>query len=78
MAHNGRVIKSISAGPKKGPDAAVTASEAAAQSYTEYGSTYGDGPQIHASHKENPMSLGFLNNLSAVYAENYLTRAFLI
>ena len=30
------------------------------------------GPQITASHKENPMSLGVLNNLSAVYAENNL------
>jgi len=29
-------------------------------------------PQITASNKENPMSLGVLNNLSAVYAENSL------
>ena len=29
-------------------------------------------PQITASNKENPMSLGVLNNLSAVYAENNL------
>jgi flagellin len=28
------------------------------------------GPQFTASNKENPMSLGVLNNLSAVYAEN--------
>jgi flagellin len=30
------------------------------------------GPQIHAFNKENPMSLGVLNNLSATYAENNL------
>jgi flagellin len=30
-------------------------------------------PQFTASNKENPMSLGVLNNLSAVYAENNLT-----
>ena len=42
------------------------------------GGTSEVGPQITASHKENPMSLGVLNTLSAVYAENYLTRAFLI
>src|SRR5580692_8644715 len=30
------------------------------------------GPQIHASMKERPMSLGVLNNLSAMYAENSL------
>ncbi len=30
------------------------------------------GPQITASNKENPMSLGVLNNISAVYAENAL------
>jgi flagellin len=39
---------------------------------TKDGGTFGDGPQITASNKENPMSLGVLNNLSAVYAENYL------
>ena len=32
----------------------------------------GAGPQITASNKENPMSLGVLNNLSAVYEENNL------
>jgi flagellin len=36
------------------------------------GSATGLGPQITASNKENPMSLGVLNNLSAVYAENAL------
>jgi flagellin len=36
------------------------------------GSASGVGPQITASNKENPMSLGVLNNLSAVYAENNL------
>jgi flagellin len=36
------------------------------------GSTPGDGPQITASNKESPMSLGVLNNLSAMYAENNL------
>ncbi len=36
------------------------------------GSASGIGPQITASNKENPMSLGVLNNLSAVYAENNL------
>jgi flagellin len=32
-------------------------------------------PQIHASDKEKPMSLGVLNNLSAVYAENNLNNS---
>jgi flagellin len=32
-------------------------------------------PQITASNKENPMSLGVLNNLSAVYAENNLNNS---
>src|ERR1700683_1212532 len=36
------------------------------------GSASGNEPQITASNKENPMSLGVLNNLSAVYAENNL------
>jgi flagellin len=37
------------------------------------GSASGTEPQITASNKENPMSLGVLNNLSAVYAENNLS-----
>jgi flagellin len=36
------------------------------------GALSGQGPQIHASNKENPMSLGVLNNINAVYAENNL------
>jgi flagellin len=36
------------------------------------GALSGKGPQINASHKENPMSLGVLNNISAVYAQNNL------
>ena len=32
------------------------------------GGAGGAGPQITASNKENPMSLGVLNNLSAVYS----------
>ena len=45
---------------------------AATHGQNKMGSTPGDGPQITASNKENPMSLGVLNNLSAVYAENNL------
>src|SRR5271157_4611462 len=36
------------------------------------GALNGDGPQINASHKENAMSLGVLNNLNAIFAENNL------
>jgi flagellin len=46
-------------------------SGAATQAST-MGSASGKAPQITASNKENPMSLGVLNNLSAVYAENNL------
>jgi flagellin len=39
------------------------------------GALPGSDPQITASYKENPMSLGVLNNLSAVYAENNLNNS---
>jgi len=46
---------------------------AASQGSKNKGRANGAGPQITASNKENPMSLGVLNNLSAVYAENNLS-----
>jgi flagellin len=36
------------------------------------GALIGESPQIHASNKENPMSLGVLNNLNAIHAQNSL------
>lgn len=74
MGHKiAEVLKSPPTAPKKGPDAAVTEPKAATQGYTKnMGALTGDGPQINASHKENPMSLGVLNNISAIYAQNNL------
>jgi flagellin len=47
--------------------------KAATQGIKKIGSAIGLKPQINASNKEIPMSLGVLNNLSAVYAENNLS-----
>jgi flagellin len=58
--------------PKKGPDAAEIEPEAASKGTQKKEARPGRRPQIHASNKENPMSLGVLNNLNAIYAENSL------
>jgi flagellin len=58
--------------PKKGPDAAGIEPAAASKGTQKKEARPGEGPQIHASNKENPMSLGVLNNLNAIYAENSL------
>jgi flagellin len=64
-------VKSPWATPKKGPDATACPRKQQPTQDKKWG-TWGGGPQITASNKENPMSLGVLNNLSAVYAENNL------
>jgi flagellin len=68
-------IKSKSLMPKKGPDATVPEPETATQGKQRiWGRLRGRAvnPRIQ---KENPMSLGVLNNLSAVYAENNLNNS---
>jgi flagellin len=60
--------------PKKGQDAARIEPAVASKGTQKKEARPGRGPQIHASNKENPMSLGVLNNLSAIYAENNLSK----
>jgi flagellin len=48
---------------------------AATQGLKKMGARSEKGPQIHASNKEKPMSLGVLNNLNAIYAEHNLNNS---
>jgi flagellin len=60
--------------PKKGQDAARIKPAVASKGTQKKEARPGRGPQIHASNKENPMSLGVLNNLSAITAANNLNK----
>jgi Bacterial flagellin N-terminal helical region len=58
--------------PKKGPDAAATTAEAATQGSKKWGRFFWRAAN-QSIYKENPMSLGVLNNLNAISAENNLS-----